>query len=93
MQWLHEARKVSGYLYVCWGYQFCLSFKNGFWNCSDCVVFFCFSFLLQIKSLKKEEIDKGRQLKSHNQVNLSRICTGDICGTKNHTIEGIIKQI
>ena len=57
-----------------------------------CGIFLFFVFITN-KVLKKEDIDKGRQLKSHNQVNLSKICTGDICGTKNHTIESIIKQI
>ena len=35
---------VSGHLFVCYGYRFCLflRFSIGFWNCSDSVVLFVF---------------------------------------------------
>jgi hypothetical protein len=39
---LYQARKVTGHVYMCQGYQFCLFLQYfvGFWNCSDCVVYF-----------------------------------------------------
>jgi len=45
LKWLYQARKVSGYVYVCSGYRFFLFlrfFNFWFWNCSD----WCFWFFI-----------------------------------------------
>jgi hypothetical protein len=43
----YQSRTVSGHVYACYGYRFCLllRFSEWFWNCSESVVFFVFHFI------------------------------------------------
>jgi hypothetical protein len=55
---LYQASKVSCHIFLCQRYRFCLflHFLIWFWNCSDCVVFFCFSFHLLLFMIFKDSL-------------------------------------
>jgi len=47
---LHQPRKVTDHVYVCWVYQFCLvlRFDNWYWNCSYNVVYVVVILLINL---------------------------------------------